>query len=282
LGRVLNLAEEVKNPRQALESQAIRSFAHIIHGNIRQGLHDCTSCYQLAIRRDDAQVQFWSLIGHAFCLMRLGRPQDGIHLLEKSKGLMGDELTNADAILYHGVMALFQMRLGDPIQALDYAERALALITQKAPVAWWTHKGLIASAEAALLLMHHPGRDDLDPSVYQKLARNLTEGLLTFGRKFPMGRSASLLYMGMFQHMTGSQWKAIRSLKAAIDYAKKLDMPYEQGRAHIALAKLLKPADPRRYRHLHKGVQLLKPLGVLRIEQSTDSKWFEPEHCTVY
>ncbi|MBH23193.1 MAG: serine/threonine-protein kinase PknK [Myxococcales bacterium] len=271
LQRVLDLAEQVKNPRQALESFIIQAFSFILSGNFHRGLADCTSCYQLATRRGDLQVQFWSLIGRAYCLMRMGRAVDGLPLIERSAELMGDELANADAIFYRGIMSLLQVRVGDRIQALDFAERTLTLINKQPPVAWWTVLGMSSAVEATLLLMRDPGRDDLEHSIYVQLARDLCDGLLTFGRKFPMGRPSSLLLDGELRRAIGERRNALKSFREAIDAAQALNMPYEQGRAHIRLAQTLAATDPRRNRHLNKGQRLLKPLGVLHLREEAAS-----------
>ena len=249
LSEALKLATEVRDPRQRLESLSVLAIAECFRGTFEQSLTHQHQVIDEATRQGDLQVQLWSTSGASFALLRMRRFDEAGEMCARAASSVNRETPSADAILFHGQEALLHLRLGDRAEALTAADAVYELVVKQAPVAYWTYHGMNAAAEVYLTLQLLGDHKDK--------AQKITRALAAFGKKVPFAQSAAMRWQGLLEHLKGSDKKAAEHLKASLDVAQRLDMPYDQGRAHLELARLGGATSP----HLHKALDLLQPLG---------------------
>ncbi len=272
LTQVLDVASEVRNPRQLLESNTIMGLAQHFQGRYTRS-HHINSQLLAEAAADDVQGRLWPLTSLGYDALRMRSVSEAREHYEAATALITEDTTSADAIRLYGLEALVMARLGQPSEVLAATERALELIDKQAPVAYWTQPGVSALAAACLEILDLGGASNTTERGLRSAAERACKAMMVFGKKFPFGLPFAHLWKGELARQAGKKRQARKSLQAAIDTAAKLGMPYEQGRANLLMARLESGADAAR--HLRQAVHLLSPLGVLsenahRVSQPDD------------
>jgi hypothetical protein len=86
-------------------------------------------------------------------------------------------------------------------------------------------------------------------------------GLRVYARVFPIGEPRALEFEGRRRWVAGSRARARSAWRRSLAAAERLDMPYDQGRAHTLLGRHSPPGSDERARHLARAAELFDDLG---------------------
>jgi eukaryotic-like serine/threonine-protein kinase len=138
--------------------------------------------------------------------------------------------------------------------AREHAERALALIVKRRPVAYWTYHGVAAVVEVFLTLWQTAPEGAADErGELGRLAARACKRFWVFAQIFPFSEAAAWLFQGHYERLAGGPVKARRAFTKAIAGAERLGMPYERAQAHLELGRL--SSGHERTRNLMRAVE---------------------------
>ena len=229
-------------------------FSHVerVFGDLDPWMH----------RTGDKQLLCGGRVAEAYAKVRLGKIDEALALCEEARPIADASAVSHDDIRCYGVLALAAQRNGEPERARRAAERALAVIRVTRPVAYWTYDGLVAVAEAALMLWED--RDLAPPHEREgaaSLARDAVRGLEAFAAIFPIGKPGALIWRGLTRWLSGERGDALALWDRAVAEAARLRMPYEEARARLEIGRHLAPRDPIGRRQLARASAILEDLG---------------------
>jgi len=257
--RALGIAETSGDRRQWEESRAILAFVAAYQGQFTEARGGFAEVHASGRHREDRQVMAWGAEAQAWCELRLGRVPEAVTLLEASLGWSGEGGPVPDILNGHGLLALAHLYRGERRLARESAERALALISARRPVAYWIQQSIAAVAEVFLTLLateSGASRDDL-----VRLAARACKGARTFAQVFPFGEASALLWRGHFEQLTGSPRRARASWAAARAAAARLGLLHERAQADLALGRFTRDEDERRV-HLRRALDTFLALEI--------------------
>jgi hypothetical protein len=175
----------------------------------------------------------------ALNLMRLGRPEQAVSLLEGPDGVPNALAGGvpASAIMSLGVLAEARLALGQHDAALAAATEAESHVTDKDDGTGF-YSGLFGYSSilgvrlktGELGAVPAPGKGSAAEEDFRRM-RKLT-------RVAPLGHPSEALWRGVFETQRGNDAKARRLLAQAVSAARVAEQPFELGRSLVALAKL--------------------------------------------
>ena len=210
-----------------------------------------------AARRGHDQAIAWGLHGRAQALGRLGRLDEALGLLGRSRDLPPEALGGGDAILRGGLLAQIHARRRDWAGARLAADEAWRAIRHAPPMVAYSFEGYAGVVDAYLALWEaDEGRDA------RRLARQSLVALGRIARIYPVGLPRAWISLARVHRLLGHPRRAGRALRIALGHATTLAMPYEQALAHHEAARLLGPDDPLGARHREEARSGFERLGV--------------------
>ncbi len=232
-------------------------------GEFRRGLDLWGEAYAMARSRGDRLQQAWGLNGQAEGLLRSGGPDEleqVVSLLAAAGGLFTENADKISVLATHGLLAAAQLRRGDQQAAWEAAEQGMQLIrAMRAPASYYMLGGYHGVA-AAYLGLWEAANHDHGPLLAQR-ARAACRALRHFARILPLGAPAAAICAGRAAWLAGRRRAAIKAWKAALKAAARLRMPYEEGLAHLELARHLAAAHPDRPTHLARARKIFAAVG---------------------
>jgi len=220
---------------------------------------DCAVRQYRSASRGDAQTQCWGLLGRAQVLLVWGREKEALADVSNAIKLL-PELGRPEHIWAHGLLALAQFRFGELAEAHEAMQAALAKIAEAPPVAHYCVEAYAATAEVAVGLVHRgyapPGGG---AGAVQAAARRACRALRDSMRVFPIAAPKYWRAVGLLRWRDAA---AIASWKNALACAVSLGMPYDEGLAHLLLARALDDTQAQqRATHAARARELLGPAG---------------------
>ena len=261
--RALAIAATSGDRRQWEESRAILAFVAAYQGKFRVAALGFAEVHASGRLRDDRQVMAWGAEAQAWCELRLGHGREATALLEASLDWSVQGGPVPDIINGHGLLALAHLHRGERRLARESAERALALITARRPVAYWIQQSIAAVAEVFLTLLATASSraERAELAELRRLAARACKGARTFAQVFPFGEASALLWRGHHEQLTGEPRRARASWDAARALAARLGMLYERAQADLAIGRFARDIDERR-QHLRAALATFKALEV--------------------
>jgi tetratricopeptide (TPR) repeat protein len=245
------------------ESYALQALVFHHSGRFKDAADIWADVYRSAQRRDDPQPMIWGLVGKTEGGLLLNEDAGEFmnHLKEAESLLAAENLSSAEFIRTHGMLARAYLRLGNFDLAGQEAEKTLEFITATKFFLPYAFEGYVAPAEVYLTLWEIAG-DQV--SIDNDSAANLAwQGLKTarkMGRTFPVFEPRAWLYQGRFDWLSGRPEKAQMAWQKSIDLAQELGMPHEEGLAHYEAGRHLPPGDIDGDRHLQRAIKLFSDL----------------------
>src|SRR5262249_49391564 len=137
-------------------------------------------------------------------------------------------------------------------------EKALKLMAQTSPTAFYSLEGYVGVAEFYLALREIVGDEQ------SKVAARAALGhLKKFAKIFDVGRPRWLAYQGWSDWLDGKAEQARASAEQAVKEGQRLQMPFDEGIAHYQLARFLPSGDDKRKVHLERAAELFGTLGAV-------------------
>lgn len=200
-----------------------------------------------AALRGVEQGQQWGRLGEGMALVRLGRAAESLPLFEAVMPWVTKTASPPEAIWALGMKALAHAETGDMPEALAHAERALALIESARPAAYWTQQSTAAIDEVYWMAARQ-APDAARKAEMMTRFRRAVRSMRRFAGIFPFGAPPALLWQGMLQLELGRRGNAANAFLRCRQVSARLHMPFEEGRAHLALIELTEGAERERHR----------------------------------
>jgi tetratricopeptide (TPR) repeat protein len=231
----------------------------LYHSEFRRSKQLWSEVYTTAHRRDDPQLQVWSLCGQASNTLRLGETghiDEALEYLDRAEALLDRELVLPDEIRVYGLLAQTHLRNNQSEEALDNAREAIQRITTRglAPI-FHAFEGYAGVPEVALALW------EAGDELHRELAKQGLKGLHAFSRIMLFAQPRTWMYQGLYEWLSGKPRKAHKAWQKSLSYGEQYDMPWEQGRTHFEIGRHLPVDDPARMEHLKAAEEIFERLG---------------------
>ena len=258
LEEAVAIAERTNDWRRWSESIGELARWELHQGNFARGRELFALQHERASGRGHEQPRIWGIHGQALNCLRMGRDAEALALLRDSPVNSGGPIGVTDAILGGGLSAVAHFRVGNHAEARQAAESTVRRIASTRPMVGYSLDGYAGAAEALLAIA------EISPSPEAaRSAASACASLRGFARVFAIARPRAALLSGREHWSRGKGARAIRAWRKALRQAEQLDMPFEIGLAHSALAVHLPVADASRSRHLKEAVEMLTRLGAI-------------------
>jgi class 3 adenylate cyclase/tetratricopeptide (TPR) repeat protein len=260
LRRAAEIAERLGDHRRWEESFGLLAEVICHQGEFIHSVELYADLYSRARRNGSFQAQAWGLQGQAKSFLPLGRLDDAKDLLEASVALLPESIGHTDEINTQGLLALAYWRRGEQQLARDAADTVAQLIAQEAPSAVTCLEGCASLAEVYLGLWE-VGSEASSRQELIRRARQACATLHQMARLFPIAQPRAWLFRGRAEWLTGHSDRARKAWQHSLTWAKRLQMPYEQGLAHCEMGLHLRVDERARSVHLSQALELFTRLG---------------------
>jgi tetratricopeptide (TPR) repeat protein len=259
LRRGIAIAERSGDRRPLEESSMMLSIVCSHRGRCEEAYRVARDTLTAARQRGDGQILFWGAMLQTMNALRLGMDV-GPELLEASLPWIESSGMEPEMVNAAGHLARVYLLRGERDKAVAQVEKALALVSGKRPVAYWTHDAVEAVAEVTSVLREGASSAPAEERArLDKLAERAWKELWTFAQVFPFGKPAAWLWRGVDEIDHGHTRRGRRAIESAIAEAERLSMPYERARAHYELGRRSKGLE--RTRHLMRAIEFFAEAG---------------------
>jgi hypothetical protein len=161
--------------------------------------------------------------------------------------LLPNDLSPADQILGHGMLAGANWRLGEKVAAYEHAETVSSAIAETNQICHY-----VLPAYSALFEVYSGLLDEENDAgrfvLLRKRLKAIRKSLREFGLMYPVGRAVFHWHEGQYQDRHGSRGRAIRHWQKALKLARRFRMPFTEALVHWELARSA-PSENQRAAH---------------------------------
>ena len=235
LDRAIALAEETGYFRQLDECIAIRASLDITAGrHVRAGPW-LSRLEQSAKRREDKQMLSWAHMQRTQCAILRGDYGEALRSLDQTAALL-PTLEVPEELWFLALRADVALRSGDSSGAWDGSARAGRILDAGTPI---LSQGLDTYARLAQVQLALWNSDPVSPRsrLFAKGARRVCRLLSGASRLFRVGLPMALFNRGTLCWLSGRRLKAIKLWARGLDLAKAMNLPYDEARLSLAMAR---------------------------------------------
>ncbi len=252
----LRIFDESGHYRRWQEQLVFVSLTLMPQGEVERARQLRLQLQELATRSASVHGQTWSLVLLAEIALLEDNVDGAIAYLEEAAAI-SDVIGHTDRIWVHGVLAVAQLRAGQPDLARQAAAAAQALIDESMPDAFYALEGYSGVAETGVMLW--------DPETESgRAARKSLKGIKQFANFFPVGRPRALLWEGVYHCRRGRPDKGLKLWRKGLDLARELALRYEEGLICWQIATNLPGAQQAQSDYLRRAAELFSDLGASR------------------
>lgn len=212
--------------------------------------------FDLGCATGDLQAQAWGMLDQIESLLNLGDFERVRSLGNDLKQHLGQNIYGADEIMAYGLLAALELRIGRFVEALPFAEKALAVMSRVTPTIVYNLEAYAAVAEIYLKGWRLSPEGDPTRADFMAKAKEACSCTRRFAKIFRIGHARALLLTGVEYELAGDMAQAVRLSREGLAAAIQLDMPYEEALAHRQLARLLPDGDRSRDGELARAREL--------------------------
>jgi class 3 adenylate cyclase/tetratricopeptide (TPR) repeat protein len=260
LGQARALARRLGDVRGWEGATGNLGIAAFLQGDFTRALDLAEAVCESAIARGDVLFQAIALALKATCLCHLGQCSEGAECIDSLRRTVGDhpEVSSTSVrLLLHDVQLGLYLRRGDEEPLRDEVLRTEALLGDAPLFDAGNFSGYSNLAEASLVLWRaHPHDVDL-----RSVADRTCKHLRRYARFLPIGRPRSGVWSGHYAWIRGNTVKARRTWQRSLEQASELGMAYDEGLAHLGLARSLEHRHPDRTAHLNSAAAIFARLN---------------------
>jgi hypothetical protein len=269
------LAEDIGFGRRWEEAQGMLCTAHLLRGDFEQAIETSRQRFHMAALRGDVQTQLWSALGLAQAELNLGRTESVLAQVPWIEERMAGQKGRNERIFGYAVLAEAWLRAGKPGRALVAARKGAAAVHEGWPPVVYCVNAYSLITNVLLELAALPpdtapaGRAELLSEAFA-MCREVSFSAVIY----PAHRARSLLCWGRLAALAGGAGAASLLFRQAIRSARERDLPFEEGLAHLAIARSLPLSWGERRDHLRIARDLLLRLKafaeVARVDEEID------------
>jgi tetratricopeptide (TPR) repeat protein len=214
------------------EAQVCVAAAYAYRGEARTALPEYRSIL-LNARPGAERVKMWAYSGIAIVATQLNELDEAQRAVDEGLALPQDKLEPGDGVMFLSSAAYVALHRGNHPLALEYADRAAALMENIPGFVTETRTAIQLQMAVYVDLWRH----DRSPERQAAAERTCKKGT-SVARRVPFVRAQALNWTGECAFIKGDRAEARRCWEQAIALAGPLDMPAEIGRSHLALARM--------------------------------------------
>ncbi|MBP6632616.1 MAG: protein kinase [Kofleriaceae bacterium] len=236
-------ARELRNPQEVEVGHTILGHVDFCVGDLAGSRQASQALLDSARARANKQHEAWGLYTVGRADLYADRLEDALAGFEQAAARLADLRDHASSILCGGLHAWAVARAGDVDGAVRRADEVTSLIGRRMPSVFTIAEGFVGAAEAYLLAQRarpERGRDQASARAIGNLGR--------FARTFALARPAAARLDGERLVLAGRTRAGRRALTRALRLAEVMALPYDQRRAHLALAELSTGAEAEAHR----------------------------------
>jgi tetratricopeptide (TPR) repeat protein len=212
---------------------------------------------EIGRQSDNPIHQAWGACGQGEALLWLGRLDVALETLDEALALLSGRADHTEEIRAHGLRAAVLWRLGRRDEAVASARAAVELTARFSTSTCSTLEGH-ASAAGVLLSAWQAAPES---AAARADARRACAQLDKPARVFPIGRPRASIVRGRWAFLSGRRRRALACWRRAVDLARALRLPLDEGLAHLELARQFGPRDPERVVHARAAGAIFTQLG---------------------
>jgi hypothetical protein len=197
-------------------------------------LEAARSLHDRAVETGNRQHRAWAFRYLALCALRADEPRQATTHLQTALEYLGETAAHSERVSTLGILALTQLRTGDPWSARATAKTGLAQILQaRRPTAHSTLEGYSALTTVAI-----DAWNETQSSEWKRAIGLCIRVLARYRKSFPVGEPRYRLSKGDYCRASGRSRAALRHYRRCEAAALRLGMPWELARAREALQSL--------------------------------------------
>ncbi len=235
----LAVAARIGDPQETEIVETIAGHLEFYTGDLQPSADRYARIAASARARGNEQHEAWGLYAGARALVALGRFDEAVDLLERSRILLATQNDFASEIICLGTLAVARLRRSEWKEAREAADAAMQRISGSLPTVFSTVTGYAGTAETYVALYERALRES--PSEARELlrrARRACRALRLFAFTFRLGRPISDVCRGALAAAGGDARGARRFFERGRREAERLGMPHDRARASEMLARL--------------------------------------------
>ena len=205
------------------------------------------------------RVQSWALVGLAVLRARLGQLDRAREEVVEANRLV-ERLDVVDAVLPAAAAALVLHLRGESEPALAHADKAMALLARTPAYVVEQHAVMAWLVEVYVGAWMQESSSAQEPA-HARAAQRACRQTLAVAGKFRWIEPPAHYWAGRLEGHRGRSRAARRHLERSLACAKALQMPFHEGRAHLALSGLESDAAASR-RHLELAAGMFARVGI--------------------
>ena len=242
------------------EIWVIRATVNLCEGDFAAAPEAWQRARALAERSGNAQILCWSLLDEVDTFLGRGDTGSAARVLETALAVPTGASDGSSTIDKQRATAVTRLREGRYAEAVAAADVVVKMVTRQPPTGYhWVD--CFASAVEVYLCVQESG-GEYARGRRRELARRASRGckvLTRLSRTFGNVRPRSWLLRGLL-HLQGNQRaQALKAFGSAAAIAAEMDMPFEQARAQLELARAAHGDD--RARLVRDAAAVFEQLG---------------------
>lgn len=262
----LEMAKQLGDNRLIGESMTIMALSRNYMGDFETSKNLFDAIFEQAKHHENKLQQAWGLVGLSSIWVRTFEENKAVDALETALDLLKVNIDSTEEIRAHGYLTIAYLYQKQYQKALDTADGIVSLVASSIPSAFTTLEGYAGMTETYLTIWELQEAGKVQPDREYDLktkARQACRLLRRFANAFPIGQPSAWLWRGMYEWMSGKKTHAFRSWKKSLDFAKQLNMPFDEGRALFEYGRHLPLKDTSRLTYLQAAKACFKRVGAL-------------------
>ncbi len=238
----------------------ILAFSSILRGDLSTAEKLLSDLETMISTESTHQARAWHAA--AIVLFNLMRNRTEADQLRRLNELTQMQLVRADRLLCLGILSSALLQRQEAKEALEAAERGLAVL-REVDVVWGSYVYGVVGITEVLLARWAEDKDRRDVGSYARSQALLAcRHAARATRMSPVCRPQALLVQGRAALLSGKPVKAQRLWSDAAQAAKQLQMPRELGLALYEIGRTKSHDDPERSSNLVKAADIFEGVGV--------------------
>jgi class 3 adenylate cyclase/tetratricopeptide (TPR) repeat protein len=262
--RSVEIAEKTMDWSRWEESMGAFGSSLYLQGKFSESTEKVAANAARGRQRGNVAHQGWGTAQEGGNLLRSGKTAEAIKVLEQSLRFLNEKRDLVFRTQALGELAMAYMHSGDSDRGKQIAERCFQLINRSRPSLWVQFEGYAGTAETFLEIWESCLSSPASGlERVRNRARQSCADLWTFARVFPIGEPRAWLCEGWNHRLQKHMRQARRDFNKGLEAAKRLTMPYDEGRLHYEVGRCLKSEDHERNEHLERACKIFEVIGAV-------------------
>jgi tetratricopeptide (TPR) repeat protein len=260
LEEAATLSQSINDWRMLADSWHTLGYASIYQGDFGYAHEMGRREYELALRQGNRQQQMWGLHLQAVFYLHLDRVNKAVNLWEQARALYQEGEGSVSEIAATAALGIGYLHQGHYFQAEEIAARVAEQLARSRPFVTFLFDAYTVVPTIYLKLCQDSPEER---PRWQPLLQQGVRALGRFARAFPVGRPRYRWLEGELAQMQGKEQKALQAWQKCLAEALRLQMPYDEGLAHLAYGRTLPETDPNQAEHLKQAETIFHQLNAL-------------------